>query len=174
MHEGISSATMEVRDNEEQAPAKGAIARSWPHLPDETGRHAVPGARVPAGSAVSVSAVAAEILLERADWMENALSELPTQPHQGDWKKNVLISQARRDAEFAMATRLQGLQPGRATITVSERTGTSIRMFGLRAASHDGFEAACRHWIEMAREKVARDATQDPRPASPRGSLPGR
>jgi hypothetical protein len=123
---------------------------------------------------MSASTIAAESLVARADWLEHALSGLPAQPRPGDWKENVLHSQARRDSEYAIAAKLQTLQPGRATITVSDRTGTSIRMLGLRAASPDGFEAACRHWIEMVREKVAQEPPHEPGPATPTGSSPGR
>ncbi len=91
---------------------------------------------------------------ERADWLERALSTLPAQTRSGDWRKDILQSQARRDAEFAIAAALRAMQPGRATITVSDRNGTAIRMFGLRVASPDGFEAACRAWIRLAREQV--------------------
>lgn len=103
---------------------------------------------------MSTSTESTATLLERAVWLEQALSRLPALTRSGDWKEDVLQSQARRDAEYAVASMLQTMQPGRATITVSDRTGTSIRMLGVRAASSNGFEAACRHWIEVVRQQA--------------------
>jgi hypothetical protein len=95
-----------------------------------------------------------QLLEERAAWLEQALSDLPAAEKSGDWKVDVLQSQARRDAEYSIAATLQSMQPGRAMITVSDRTGTSIRMLGLRAASPGGFEMACRCWIKIARARA--------------------
>lgn len=113
-----------------------------------------------AGSGMNAAENATGGLMDRVAWLERALAELPAPTRSGDWKENVLHSQARRDAEYALASMLQSMQQGRATITVSDRTGTSIRMFGVRAASSNGFEEACRQWIKVVRQQTAGEAAR--------------
>jgi hypothetical protein len=99
-------------------------------------------------------------VLARADWLEAALAELPVVDRGADWQSVVHQRHARRHAEFALAAALRGGQMGRAIITMSESGGTSIHMFGIRAASRDGFSAAAAAWIETARAQ-ARPASRD-------------
>jgi hypothetical protein len=93
--------------------------------------------------------------LARAEWLEKALSQLPVVDRDGTWQSMVLQRHARRQAEFALAASLRSLQMGRATITMSESAGTSIRMFGIRTSSIDGFGEACRLWIESVRRQAS-------------------
>jgi len=90
-------------------------------------------------------------LLACAAWLEECLDALPEHDAGRDWKQSVLSKQLRRDAEFAIAAALQRRSGSRTTVTTSPGVGTTIRMLGLRASSPDGFEAACRDWIEKAR-----------------------
>jgi len=96
--------------------------------------------------------------LARADWLEAALTNLPVVDMSADWQTVVFQRHARRQAEFALAASLRSAQMGRATITMSDTSGTSIRMFGVRAASMDGFAAAATLWIEAVRRQAAADA----------------
>lgn len=93
-------------------------------------------------------------VLARADWLERALSDLPVVDGAADWQTVVLQRHARREAEFALAASLRSVQMGRATITMSDSSGTSIRMFGVRASSPDGLAAAATLWISTAREQA--------------------
>lgn len=95
--------------------------------------------------------------LARADWLERALSRLPDVDRDGAWQSVVHQQHARRQAEFALAANLRSLQMGCATIAMSETAGTSIRMFGIRTSSIDGFGEACRLWIETARRQASSD-----------------
>lgn len=90
-------------------------------------------------------------LLACAQWLEDCLASLPDRGARHGWKEAVLRRQQRRDAEFAIAAALQRRGGSRTTVTTSPDLGTTIRIFGVRASSTDGFEAACRDWIEKAR-----------------------
>lgn len=92
-------------------------------------------------------------LLARADWLESALADLPVVDRTADWQTIILQRHARRQAEFALAASLRGAQMGRAMITMSELGGTTIHMFGIRAASRDGFSAAAAQWIATVRSQ---------------------
>ena len=92
-------------------------------------------------------------LLACARWLEECLDALPERESGQDWKESVRRNQQRRDAEFAIAAALQRRGGSRTTVTTSPGVGTTIRILGLRASSPDGFEAACRDWIEKARHR---------------------
>ena len=90
--------------------------------------------------------------LTRANWLEKALADLPVVDTNGTWQSAVHQRHALRQAEFALAACLRSVQMGRATITMAETAGTSIRMFGTRALSMHGFADACRLWVEAVRQ----------------------
>jgi hypothetical protein len=92
-------------------------------------------------------------LLACASWLEGCLDALPDRSAVTGWKDAVLRSQQRRDAEFAIAAALQRRGGSRTTVTTSPDLGTTIRMLGVRTSSTEGFEAACRDWIESARKR---------------------
>ncbi|MCU0906003.1 MAG: hypothetical protein MUF73_00845 [Rhodobacteraceae bacterium] len=94
-------------------------------------------------------------LLACAAWLEDCLDALPDRAAGQNWKESVLRSQQRRNAEFAIAAALQRRSGSRTTVTTSPDLGTTVRMLGVRATSTDGFEAACRHWIVKARQRLA-------------------
>lgn len=94
-----------------------------------------------------------DAILDCARWLEECLDALPDRDPGRGWKDAVLRSQQRRDAEFAIAAALQRRGGSRTTVTTSTDLGTTIRMLGVRSSSTDGFEAACRHWIEKARRQ---------------------
>jgi hypothetical protein len=95
------------------------------------------------------------LALTRADWLETALSDLPVVDPNGPWQSAVHQRHARRHAESALAACLRSVLMGRATITMAETAGTSIRMFGIRALSTHGFTDACRLWIEEVRQQAS-------------------
>lgn len=93
--------------------------------------------------------------LTRAAWLEKALFDLPVVDPNGTWQSAVHQRHALRQAEFALAACLRSVLMGRATITMAETAGTSIRMFGIRALSTHGFTDACRLWIEEVRQQAS-------------------
>ena len=95
------------------------------------------------------------LALARADWLVTALSDLPIVDPDGPWQSAVHQRHARRHAEFALAACLRSVQMGRATITMAEAGATSIRMYGVRASSINGFGPACRLWVEAARRQAS-------------------
>jgi len=97
-------------------------------------------------------------VIARAAWLEDALKNLPVVDPGADWKTVVFQRHARRQAEFAIAATLRSAQMGRAMITMSDSSGTSISMFGVRASSSDGFAAAAALWVAAAREQEVRGA----------------
>lgn len=91
--------------------------------------------------------------IERARWLLERLEALPDPAAAPGWKEGVLINQKRRDAEFALAAALQRMNAGRPAVTYSAALGTTVRMFGVRASSDRGFEAACRLWIDKVLQR---------------------
>jgi hypothetical protein len=98
---------------------------------------------------------------DRMRWLEARLDALPDPGTAAEWKEAVLVNQRRRDAEFSLAAALQRMNGGRPAVTYSSTQGTTVRMFGVRASSDRGFEAACRLWIA---KMLRRQATESVAP----------